>query len=317
MHERPEFARRPTHVLVRGGWRRPDVNQPMTADVPGSMPPMPQGAKHDRLALAQWLVSESNPLTARVMVNRFWAQLWGRGIVGSVGNFGTQGELPSDPMLLDWLAISFHSEMKWSVKTLLRTMVVSATYQQSSAGSADAYSQDPNNEWLARGPRSRLSVEAIRDQALAVSGLLDLKQFGPPVDSSRKPVKKVKADAASPVSDAYRRSVYLRVQRQNINPTFETFDHSSRTVAASSRGRTNTPLQALVVLNEPEFVAAADALAARMSTVSVDSAEQIRWAYRTVLAREPSADEFATLPDSYQAFAARGSVAQRLIANWS
>jgi hypothetical protein len=304
MVERPEFARRPTHLLVRGGWRRPDVNQPMSADVPGSMPPLPKGARHDRLALAQWLVSERNPLTARVTVNRFWAELWGNGIVRSVGNFGTQGELPTDPLLLDWLAVAFQTDMKWSVKALLRTMVASATYQQSSMASAEAYREDPRNDWLARGPRSRLSAEAIRDQALAASGLLDLEQFGPPVVPSSPP------KAAS-----FRRSVYLRVKRQDINPTFETFDHSSRTVAASARGRTNTPLQALVVLNEPEFVAAADALASKMRQAGGAPADQARWAYRTVLAREPSGPEFRVLSDYCESVAARGPLAQRLLAN--
>ena len=341
MRERPEFARRPTHVLVRGAWRRPDVKQPMTPDVPGSMPPLQQGAKHDRLALARWLVSEANPLTARVTVNRFWAELWGRGIVGSVGNLGTQGELPTDPLLLDWLAVSFQTDMKWSVKTLLRTLVASATYQQTSMATADAYTQDPRNEWLARGPRGRLSAEAMRDQALAVAGLLNLKQFGPPVVPPAPPAPapaptptpnatKVETDWASPVIDPYRRSVYQRVERKNINPTFETFDHSSRTVAASERGRTNTPLQALVVLNEPEFVAAADALAAQMERAGAEPAEQVRWLYRTVLAREPSQPELTALQDYYRTFARQapglmpaslqssppeGSRARRLIAN--
>jgi hypothetical protein len=329
MLERPEFARRPTHLLVRGAWRRPDVNQPMTPDVPGSMPPLPPGAKHDRLALAQWLVNERNPLTARVTVNRFWAELWGRGIVGSVGNFGTQGELPTDPLLLDWLAVSFQTDMKWSVKTLLRTLVASATYQQTSVASTDAYTQDPRNEWLARGPRGRLSAEAVRDQALAVAGLLNLKQFGPPVVAPSPPDKEA-TDRASPVTDPYRRSVYQRVERKNINPTFETFDHSSRTIAASERGRTNTPLQALVVLNEPEFVAAADALASKMERASAEPEEQVRWLFRTVLAREPSVPEFEALSGYYRISDARApgfvstslkeerpdsSRARRLIAN--
>lgn len=301
MRERPEFAQRPTHLLIRGAWRRPDVNQPMQPDVPGSMPPLPQGAKHDRLALARWLVDERNPLTARVTVNRFWAELWGRGIVGSVGNFGTQGEQPTDPMLLDWLAVQFQKDMKWSVKTLLRTLVASATYQQSSAASAQAYAQDPRNEWLARGPRGRLSAEAVRDQALAVAGLLDPKQFGPPVIVPPSPPAKKETDRASPVTDPFRRSVYQRVERKNINPTFETFDHSSRTIAASERGRTNTPLQALVVLNEPEFVAAADALASQMEKASAEPEGQVRWLYRTVLAREPSAQELQALTSYYRA----------------
>jgi hypothetical protein len=315
MRERPELARRPTHLLVRGAWRRPDVKQPMTADVPGSMLPLPAGAKRDRLALARWLVSERNPLTARVTVNRFWAELWGRGIVGSVGNFGTQGELPTDPMLLDWLAVSFQTDMTWSVKTLLRTLVASATYQQSSASSAEAYAQDPRNEWLARGPRGRLSAESLRDQALAVAGLLNLEQFGPPVVPPSPPAKG-ETDWASPVTDPHRRSVYQRVERKNINPTFETFDHASRTIAASERGRTNTPLQALVVLNEPEFVAAADALAAQMARAGTEPTEQVRWLYRRVLAREPSEPELGALSDYYRTFSepARASDAPGLVA---
>ena len=312
MRERPAFAVRPTHLLIRGAWRQPDLHQPMSADVPGSMPPLPQGAKRDRLALAKWLVSASNPLTARVTVNRFWSELWGYGIVPSAGNFGTQGDLPSDPMLLDWLAVQFQTDMKWSVKTLLRTLVASATYQQSSMATAQAYADDPRNQWLARGPRVRLSVEAIRDQALAASGLLDLKQFGPPVlppseagkqvkkdDGKRRP-EKTEPDHASPISGSHRRSVYLRVERKNIYPTFETFDHSSRLLAVSFRGRTNTPLQALAVLNEPVFVESADALAMQMGQASPEPAVQVRWAYRKVLAREPANAEFAALLDFYR-----------------
>ncbi len=312
MRERPAFAARPTHLLIRGAWRRPDLKQPLIADVPGSMPPLPKGARHDRLALAKWLVSEQNPLTARVTVNRFWSELWGYGIVPSAGNFGTQGDLPTNPALLDWLAVQFRTDMKWSVKTLLRTMVASATYQQSSMATQQAYADDPRNQWLARGPRVRLSAEAIRDQALAASGLLDLEQFGPPMlppseaekpvekRDDRKKIEKTEPDRASPVAGAHRRSVYVRVERKNIYPTFETFDHSSRFLAVSMRGRTNTPLQALAVLNEPVFVESADALAMQMAKASSEPAVQVRWAYREVLAREPADAEFAALLNFYR-----------------
>lgn len=328
MRERPDFAMRPTHLLVRGVWRRPDPDQPTPADVPGSMPPLPEG-KHDRLALAKWLVSNENPLTARVIANRFWAELWGVGLVPSVGNFGTQGEKPSNPELLDWLATSFQSDMAWSTKSLLRTMVASSTYQQSSMSTPEAHEQDPRNQWLARGPRARLSAEALRDQALAVSSLLNFEQFGPPVlpiysepkqpaaDKARKP-EKIEKDRASPITDPHRRSIYLRVERKNLNPTFETFDHAMRFIAASERGRTNTPLQALTALNEPEFVEATDALAARMVTVSSETTEQLRWVFRTVLARDPSDQEFDTLLEYYQATTGKSpgdANARRLIAN--
>jgi hypothetical protein len=329
MRERPEAARRPTHLLVRGVWRKPDLKQPESADVPGSMPPLP-GERHDRLALAEWLVSAKNPLTARVTVNRFWAELWGYGIVPSVGNFGTQGEMPSNPELLDWLAVEFSTEMQWSMKRLLRTMVASATYQQSSMTTAAAFEEDPRNQWLARGPRSRLSAEALRDQALAATNLLDLEQFGPAVlpvyveakkpelDKNQRPVK-IEKDRASPIVDAHRRSIYLRVERKNINPTFETFDHAARFIASSQRGRTNTPLQALTVMNESEFVEATNALANGMAAAGGGSAEQVRWAFRTMLARDPSDAEFAALSDYYQTASAAHTdgdlTARRLTAN--
>ena len=324
MRERPEFVRRPTHLLVRGAWRRPDLKQPLTADVPGSMPPLPGNVAHDRLALSKWLVSAENPLTARVTVNRFWSELWGYGIVPSVGNFGTQGDAPSNPSLLDWLAVEFRTDMKWSVKALLRTMVASATYQQSSMAPAQAYSDDPRNQWLARGPRVRLSAEAIRDQALATAGLLDFKQFGPPVRPPSEPDKqekkpdgkkaeKIETDRSSPVAGPHRRSIYVRVERKNIYPTFETFDHSSRFLSVSQRGRTNTPLQALAVLNEPVFVEAADALAAQMQRASHEPAEQVRWAYREVLARDPAAAEFGALMDFYRDSSMRHEAGARLV----
>jgi hypothetical protein len=309
LRERPDDARRPTHLLVRGGWRRPDLKQPMTADVPPSMPPLPRGVKHDRLALAKWLVSAENPLTARVTVNRYWAELWGIGIVPSVGNFGTQGDLPTNPELLDWLAVEFRTHMKWSVKTLLRTMVASSTYQQSSVGGAEAFADDPRNQWLARGPRVRLSAEAIRDQALAVSGILDLRQFGPPVAPPAQgehsaaiavPDGTPQKDRASPVEGPYRRSVYLRVERKNLYPTFDAFDHSSRFLSVAQRGRTNTPLQALTVMNEPVFVDASNALAERMRGAHAEPAEQILWGFRQVLARDPGRAELDALLDLYE-----------------
>jgi len=285
---------------------------------------------HDRLALAEWLVSPKNPLTARVTVNRFWAELWGYGIVPSVGNFGTQGEMPSNPQLLDWLAVEFSTEMKWSMKRLLRTMVASATYQQSSMTTPAAFEEDPRNQWLARGPRSRLSAEALRDQALAATNLLNLEQFGPAVlpvyvepkkpelDKNKKP-EKIEKDRASPIVEAHRRSIYLRVERKNINPTFETFDHAARFIASSQRGRTNTPLQALAVMNETEFVEATNALASGMAAVSGGSAEELRWAFRKMLARNPSDAEFAALSDFYRATRAAHTdgdlTARRLTAN--
>lgn len=275
MRELP-FKRR-THVFERGNFLLKGTQ--VAADVPASLPALDEATPQDRLSMANWIVSPENPLTARVTVNRFWAQLFGQGIVESLEDFGTQGYAPSHPDLLDFLAVSFMEDHDWSVKSFLRSVVLSATYQQSSDVTPELLERDPRNILLARGPRFRLSAEQIRDQALFVSGLLSPKMYGPsvmppqpeglwnnPYDPSRW--------VASEGDDRYRRGLYTYWRRTVPYPSMATFDSPSREFCVSRRVRTNTPLQALVSLNDPVYVEAARALAKRASVADspVDAA---------------------------------------------
>lgn len=294
---------RVTTVFDRGSWLSP--TDTVSADVPGSLPPMSESMPKNRLGFAQWLVSGDNPLTSRVTVNRFWAQLFGRGLVETLEDFGTQGAAPSHPELLDWLALRFQDEHAWSVKALLREMVLSATYQQSSRIDPDAYTIDPQNLLLARGPRVRLSAEQIRDQALAVSGLLSAKMYGPSVMPPQPPgIWNNPYSGAywktSEGEDRYRRAVYTYQKRTAPYPAMITFDGPSREFCVSRRISTNTPLQALVTLNDDVYVEAAHALAQRMlaeggSTID----DQLRFGYRAALFADPSAETVAELRTVY------------------
>lgn len=290
--------RRHTHVFERGNFLL--KGEEVAANVPASMPAMQENSPRNRLGMARWLVSPTNPLTGRVTVNRFWAQLFGLGIVESIEDFGTQGYLPSHPELLDYLAVSFIEDHDWSIKGLLRTLVLSATYQQSSGVTPELLDQDPRNILLARGPRFRLSAEQIRDQALFVSGLLSPKMYGPsvmppqpaglwnnPYDPARwKP---------SEGEDRYRRGLYTYWRRTTPYPSMATFDSPSREFCVSRRVRTNTPLQALVSLNDPAFVEAAEALARR--TMSSDT--PVDAAYTLAMGSAPDAGVRDILRDLY------------------
>ncbi|MCY3594223.1 MAG: PSD1 and planctomycete cytochrome C domain-containing protein [Bacteroidetes bacterium] len=265
MQELP-FQRR-THVLERGSFLlKGEVVHPDTPDV---LPAMSENAPRNRLGMAEWLVSGENPLTARVTVNRFWEQLFGIGLVESLEDFGTQGLERSHPELLDYLAISFVEDHDWSVKSLLRMIVLSATYRQSSHVTDELLQKDPRNRYLARGPRFRLSAEQIRDQALQVSGLLSPKMYGPsvmppqPEGLWRNPYDS-RQWRTSEGDDRYRRAIYTYWRRTVPYPSMATFDSPSREFCVSRRIRTNTPLQALVSLNDPVFIEAAQALAGRM-----------------------------------------------------
>ena len=266
MQELP-FRRR-THVFERGSFLlKGDVVEPGT---PLSLPPMADDAPRNRLGMAQWLVSRENPLTARVAANRFWEQLFGIGIVESLEDFGTQGLERSHPMLLDYLAVSFRDDHAWSVKSLLRSLVLSATYRQSSNVTPELETRDPRNRLLARGPRFRLTAEQIRDQALAVSGLLSPAMHGPsvmppqPEDLWNNPYDGRRWQTSAG-EDRYRRGLYTYWRRTVPYPSMATFDSPSREFCVSRRVRTNTPLQALVSLNDPVFVEASGALARLMS----------------------------------------------------
>jgi len=282
--------RRKTRVFERGNWlvKGDEVNP----GVPGSLSRSGGSVSADRLGFAQWLVSESNPLTARTMVNRFWEQIFGFGIVETLEDFGSQGEPPTHPELLDWLALRFMNDHHWSMKKLLRDIVVSATYRQDSRVSDEALQVDQRNKLLGRAPRLRLSAEQVRDQALGVSGLLSKKMYGPSVmphqpDGIWMSVYNGEKWTLSEGEDKYRRGVYTFIKRTSPYPSMIMFDGSSREVCISRRIRTNTPLQALVTLNDPVFVDAARAFAVRMmSADSTSAAKAIATGYRMLTFRD-------------------------------
>ena len=277
-----DFARK-TNVFVRGNWmvKGPEVKP----DVPKLLAPLPKGASRDRLGLAQWIVSRDNALTGRVIVNRFWEQLFGRGIVETVEDFGSQGAEPSHPELLDWLAVSFMDDHKWSVKKLLKTIVMSATYRQDSRSDGQRKEKDPYNVWLSRGPRVRLSAEQVRDQALACSGLISGKMYGPSVmppqpDKIWQSPYSGESWVVSAGEDKYRRGVYTYWKRTAPYPSMTTFDAPSREFCQSRRIITNTPLQALVTLNDPVYLEAAEKLASKMKTRGKTPEQQLKEGYR-------------------------------------
>ena len=282
--------RRDTRIFERGNWLvEGDKVEPR---VPQALNAGTESFSSDRLGFAQWLVSENNPLTARTMVNRFWEQIFGYGVVETLEDFGSQGEAPTHPELLDWLALRFMNDHEWSMKKLLRDIVLSATYRQDSRVSDHALELDQRNKLLGRGPRLRLSAEQIRDQALSVSGLLSTKMYGKSVmpyqpEGIWMSVYNGEKWTLSEGDDQYRRGVYTFIKRTSPYPSMMMFDGSSREVCISRRIRTNTPLQALVTLNDPVFVDAARALANRMmSTDSTSAANAIATGYRMLTFRK-------------------------------
>ena len=295
---------RDTFILNRGDYAQPTVK--VTAGTIAALPAMPEGASPNRLGLAQWITMRSNPLTARVAVNRFWKLLFGTGIVATPADFGAQGQWPSHPDVLDFLAVDF-MDNGWNVKRLLKLIVTSETYRQSSAATPEMLERDPQNRLLARGPRFRLPAELVRDNALAVSGLLVPRIGGPsvnpytPGDLWREVSHygSTPATAQTFVQDhgekLYRRSLYTYLKRTAPPPNMVTFDAPNREVCTIARGNTTTPLQALVLLNDPQFVEAARALAERTLRQPGDDASHLRWAILTATAREPKPAEIAIL----------------------
>jgi len=305
IRELPESERRTTHFFEGGNWLAQTFE--VQPGVPASLPAFPDDAPDNRLGVAYWLISPENPLTARVMANRFWDQVFGRGIVETIEDFGTQGSPPSHPELLDWLALRFMNEYQWSIKSLLKEMVTSATYRQSSAVTQDHLRRDPDNILLSRAPRFRLSAEQVRDKALAVSGLLSSRLFGPSVMPPqpdgiwRNPYSNM-AWITSEGEDRYRRGIYTYLRRTAPYPAMLTFDGTSREVCVSRRVRTNTPLQALVLLNDPVYIEAAIALAERMRSRAGDDLDaQLKEGYILALARTPGHKELAELKNFYHA----------------
>jgi hypothetical protein len=296
--------RRKTCIQQRGNFRA--LGKEVTPGVPAALHPLPEGSQPSRLAIARWLVADDNPLTARVVVNRYWEQLFGTGLVASSGDFGRQGKPPTHPDLLDDLATELVAR-GWDTKWLVREMVTSATYRQSSRVTSEALARDPSNRDLARGPRFRLSAEQIRDAALSASGLLSHKMYGPSVHPAR-PALGLRAAfggstdwATSPGEDRYRRGLYTSWRRTTPYPSLTTFDAPSREVCTVRRIRTNTPLQALVTLNDPVFVEAAQALARRVvAEGGATPSDRARYGFRVCLARSPHATELARLVALYE-----------------
>jgi hypothetical protein len=305
---------RPAYVLLRGDFLKKGAK--VDRAVPSVFPPLPEGVPNNRLGLARWLVRSDHPLTARVAVNRYWAQLFGTGLVKTLGDFGTQGEYPSHPELLDWLALEFMASREgqrpenltpWDVKRILRTIVLSNTYQQSSVVTAGPAGKiDPNNRFLSRAPRFRLSAEEIRDSALAISGLLSDRIGGPSV-MPYQPADFYKGKnegwpwAPSKGEDQYRRGMYTFWRKTTLHPMFAIFDAPSREECHVARSRTNTPLQALVTLNDPTFVEAARVFAQKVLTEAPAAGDgRFTFAFRTALARNPSPAELQILRSHHE-----------------
>ncbi|MEO0446421.1 MAG: DUF1553 domain-containing protein [Verrucomicrobiota bacterium] len=297
MVEVADKDRRETHIHLRGSYL--SHGEQVLAGTPAVFHPLRGDLPRNRLALAHWLVDPENPLTARVVANRQWEQIFGIGLVETSEEFGSQGELPSHPELLDWLAVELQDTLGWDLKEFLKMLVTSRTYRQSSQVSAELLEVDPFNRYYARGPRFRISAEMIRDQALFVSGLLSEKMYGNPVNPPQ-PNLGLKAAfggatdwKTSEGEDRYRRGMYTTWRRSSPYPSMATFDAPNREVCTVRRGRTNTPLQALVTLNDPVYLEAAEALGRRIIETSL--AEMIR----EVLSREPQRDELEMLGGLY------------------
>jgi hypothetical protein len=298
---------RDTFILIRGDFQR--HGEKVAAGVPKVLPPLPRGVKADRLGLARWLVDPGHPLTSRVTVNRYWAQFFGTGLVKTSQDFGVQGEWPSHPELLDWLATEFIAK-KWDVKAFVKMIVLSATYRQSARVTPDRLRRDPANRLLARGPRFRLSAEMIRDNALAVSGLLNPQVGGPSIRPYQPPGLweaiafgggfSSQAYVQSKGRDLYRRGLYIYGKRSMPHPSLATFDAPNREVCTDRRPRTNTPLQALTLLNDPIYVECARVLGQRvMREGGATTTARLTYAFRLCTARLPDVRELAVLRRVY------------------
>jgi hypothetical protein len=316
MRELPGDKQRVTHVQFRGNYE--SLGKEVSMAIPAAFHPLPKGGPLNRLTLANWLMDKDNPLTARVLANRLWEQIFGNGIVRTSDDFGSQGDLPTHPELLDWLACQLRDggdvangraldpARPWDIKAFFKFLVTSATYRQSSRVTPELRERDPDNLLLARGPRFRVPAEVVRDQALAVSGLLSPKMYGPPV---RPPSPALGLTAAfggsldwqtSEGEDRFRRAIYTEWRRTSPYPAMATFDAPNREVCALRRPRSNTPLQALVVLNDPVFVEASQALGRRIDAAAGSNAEKIAYGFRLCLARPPHEAEVRRLLEFYE-----------------
>ena len=296
-------TRRKTLLQYRGNYL--DKGHEVQEGVPAVFSPIPQGQQVNRLTFAKWLVSEENPLTARVIVNRYWENLFGRGLVPTSEEFGSQGEPPTHPELLDWLAREL-IESGWDTKAAMKLIVTSSTYRQTAKVAPEAAASDPDNRWLARGPRVRLSAEMVRDQALQVAGLLSRTMYGAPV---KPPQPNLGLSAAfgsstdwqtSMGEDRYRRAVYTTWRRSNPYPSMATFDAPNREVCTLRRSVTNTPLQALVTMNDPVYVESAQALARVMLSYNGPIQDQIAVGFERCVLRPPTEDELTSLNELFE-----------------
>ena len=296
MEDRSEFGA--AHIALRGDWKSP--GEAVTPGTPGFLPGAETNSER-RLDLARWILSEENPLTARVAVNRIWQELFGRGIVATSDDFGTQGDKPTHPELLDWLATEYR-RLGWSNKALIREILLSRTYRQSSAARPELEKTDPENRLLARQSRLRLSAELIRDSALEASGLLDTEVGGPsirpyqPEGVAELGYGTLKKWTESPGREKYRRGLYIHYQRTTPYPFLVNFDEPDSTLACTRRKSSDTALQSLDLLNDPVFFEAAGALANRIASESSgDFPARLTYAYRLCLGRAPTEKEVARL----------------------
>jgi hypothetical protein len=300
--------RRPTYVLSRGNYDMPGPE--VGVGIPKSILPY-SNAKYgqNRLGLARWLIDPQNPLTSRVFVNRMWAQFFGRGIVKTVGDFGMQGELPTHPELLDWLAVDFQSH-SWNIKRLVKQIVMSATYQQASSVTSAAQQVDPENIYLSRMSRIRIPAEQIRDQVLASAGILNPEIGGPSVKTYQpKGLWEVATSGRGSLmnyiqdhnQDLYRRGMYVFIKRTVPPPTMLIFDASNRDQCEVQRGRTNTPLQALVMMNDPHVLESSRVLASQFSREKGSVEEKLTRAFRRIVCRAPKEKELAMLKKYFEA----------------
>jgi len=307
MEDLPQDKRRETYLFKGGSFLAPDkeggIIEPHTPEV---FNPFPDDAPRNRLGLAQWLTADDNPLTARVQANRVWEQLWGVGLVDTTEDFGFQGSYPSNKQLLDYLAFTYQHDLEWSTKSLIKMIVMSSAYRQSGATSADRLEIDPFNRLMSRGPRLRLSAEQIRDQALAVSGLLVTDRVGGPSVTPYLPKGMLPqafdgyVQKESKGDDLYRRGVYTMWRRTAHYASFAAFDAPARDICTTMRSRTNTPLQAFVTLNDPVYVEAAQALGRRIIEEAGDDLDaRLKHGMHLVLMRDPSPTELETLRAVY------------------
>lgn len=303
MLDNPENRSRTTNIFDRGNWQaHKEKVQPAT---PKILNPFPENMPNNRLGLAKWIIDKKNPLTARTMVNRLWEQIFGKGLVETVEDLGTQGNTPSHPHLLDWLAYQYMNEFGWSTKQLLKEVVTSSTYRQTTKMTAGLLKKDPYNKLLSRGPRVRLSAEQIRDQTLAISGLLNPKMYGPPVMPHQPdgiwntPYNNDKW-VISEGNEKYRRTIYTYMKRSAPFPVMETFDVATRDVCSARRIRTNTPLQALVTLNDEGYIEAAKYFAQRIQTETTGSVKtKIAAGYSMALNKTIEIEKLAILENLY------------------